>query len=379
MANNIFGYISSGEDFNSRLLTVEKLKTLMGTDRTILVFPPGLGGVATEVTGRGVRTSSVPKPSNIPFVLFSPYIQPQGSLHSLTGTGNPNRIIDELPAPVFTIALPIPVSALTSTTGVSYEDIDLGAVGGLLANHLMKDGIEPFITGAAVGGLAVAGITKALGLNQSISNITMGAAGGAFVGPAALTMGVINAGLAASSAVAQTDLSAMWQRAAGFQQNPFSEVLFKKVPFRTHRFDYTFFPKNEDESKTVDTLIKMFKFYMLPATSSLTVAGVGISKDTGAIFSFPYEFQITYSVQDTTFTLMPSVLESLTVNYGDQTDSPKFFVPTTNNKQYPAKIVLSMQFRETVIITREKIQATNDARDADIALTGSLKGTRYRF
>ena len=113
---------------------------------------------------------------------------------------------------------------------------------------------------------------------------------------------------------------------------------------------------------------------MLPKPATVDFFGT----NPGAGFlEFPYEFQITHSVQDTTFTLLPSVLTVLEVDYGGGTDSPKLFRPGKYGEQYPAKITLSMTFKEMVLLTRDRVMYDDAYKAFEPDVIGAAK--RYRF
>ena len=155
----------------------------------------------------------------------------------------------------------------------------------------------------------------------------------------------------------------------GQANNPYTENAFKNMEFRLHDFNYTFMPKNIEDSRSIDKIISLFKYGMMPK--------VGTSVGGTAFFDFPYEFQITHSIQDTTFTLLPSVLVSLNVDYGGGTDSPKLFRPGIDKEQYPAKITLSMKFKEMVLLTRDKVLYDSSRYANDGPDPAGAK--RYRF
>jgi len=162
----------------------------------------------------------------------------------------------------------------------------------------------------------------------------------------------------------------------GVVENPFTEHIFQKVDARTHTFTYTFLPKNLGESQTIDNIIELFKFYMLPANQAAN-GGIG-GQGQPIFFSFPYEFQIVYSVGATTFQLLPSVLETLSVDYADSVGSPKFFTSDTVGKQYPAKIDLTLVFQEVMLLTRDKIKVEWGGSDMPDKPEGASV-SRYRF
>ena len=345
---NIFDYQTPG-NFEQRTLMPQDLTAMGGMMNSHIRFPESLGA----------------SKSGIPFALFAPYKR-KTNFYSLL---NPVDMFSSLPPPEFTIALPVPASALKMDLGVNYTQYDIGHGGGALVG----------VVNAAIG-------SGSLNLSSAIQNLVDQSLYAGLVGALSLAPGV-----AADELV---------QSALGVTANPFTEQLFKSVDFRTHLFNYTFIPKNESESRRIDAIIQIFKFYMLPAVSSGVLAG-GISTAGNAFFSFPYEFQITYSVADTTFTLLPSVLEKLTVDYAGY-DVPKFFNPNTKNQQFPSKINLQMQFKEMALLTRDRIaldstQSVTTANGSPVKITSphiedynargitgtadeaAINATRYRF
>lgn len=124
--------------------------------------------------------------------------------------------------------------------------------------------------------------------------------------------------------------------------NPFKEVLFESIDFRSFAFKYRFMPKSETESKAVFDIIQQFKFHMHPELS-----------ENKLFFIYPSEFEISYFYEQTEnkyfHKFKPCVLESLDVNYGgEQYSSFKGGNPTEIN--------LSLVFRETEILTKQQIK-----------------------
>lgn len=124
--------------------------------------------------------------------------------------------------------------------------------------------------------------------------------------------------------------------------NPFKEVLFESIDFRSFGFKYRFLPKSEAESLHVKSIIDKFKFHMHPELSTNKL-----------FFIYPSEFQITYYYQDKKndylHSFKPCVLESMDVTYGGDTYSSFL------NKGWPTEINLSLTFRETEILTKDQI------------------------
>ena len=60
-----------------------------------------------------------------------------------------------------------------------------------------------------------------------------------------------------ASGVDSEDLKSLANKAFGRATNPYMEVLFDKVGMRTFGYNFTFSPRNEDETADVQKIIKM--------------------------------------------------------------------------------------------------------------------------
>jgi hypothetical protein len=82
-------------------------------------------------------------------------------------------------------------------------------------------------------------------------------------------------------------LSNIRELATRAKTNPFREVLFETVNYRTFNFRYRFFPKSVDESNKIRNIIKLFKLHMHPELSK-----------TKFFHIYPSEFEIEYYYRD---------------------------------------------------------------------------------
>jgi hypothetical protein len=139
------------------------------------------------------------------------------------------------------------------------------------------------------------------------------------------------------------DVASALSVSTGTALNPFKEVVFESVDFRSFAFKYKFYPKSQGEADSVYNIIKTFKEHMHPT----------LNDKSKLFFIYPSEFQITYYFEggpNPYFHKFKScVLESLDVSYGgDQ------FSSFADGK--PTEIHLSMTFRELEILTRDSIR-----------------------
>lgn len=139
-----------------------------------------------------------------------------------------------------------------------------------------------------------------------------------------------------------TDVQATLSASAKTSLNPFKEVIFESVDFRSFAFKYRFFPKSRQESESIKAIIELFKFHMHPEMSASKL-----------FFIYPAEFQITYYFNNGTnnyfHKFAPCVLETMDVAYGGEQFSS--FADGS-----PTEINVSLVFRETEIITKKMLR-----------------------
>jgi hypothetical protein len=188
--------------------------------------------------------------------------------------------------------------------------------------------MAPLLGAAAVKAIAGAATGIATGdyssLKQSGSDVISGAAAlGLAYGPNA---NAISAG-------------------TGLAFNPRKEQVFKGVDFRTFVFDYQFFPRSQEESRSVLNIIKEFKLHMHPEY-----------KDANKfLWIYPSEFDITYYTngkENQSLHRHPScVLTEMSVNY---TPNGAF---TTFADGTPTQINIQLTFRELAIMDKQRIES----------------------
>jgi len=153
--------------------------------------------------------------------------------------------------------------------------------------------------------------------NMNYANKDLGTLLGVLSGSVGLSLsGAGEAGAALGASLAKlpgafgaADVGSALGVSTGTALNPFKEVVFESVDFRSFAFKYKFFPKSQGEADSVFKIIKTFKEHMHPQLS-----------DGKLFFIYPSEFQITYFFeghQNRYFhKFKPCVLESLDISYG---------------------------------------------------------------
>jgi len=124
--------------------------------------------------------------------------------------------------------------------------------------------------------------------------------------------------------------------------NPFREVLFESVSFRSFNFRYRFLPKSAEETNAIQEIIATFREHMLPSISPERL-----------FFIYPSEFQIGYyfgTDEENMFfhKFAPCALEDLQVEYGSGDGFSSF------KDGAPTEINMTLRFKELEVITREK-------------------------
>ena len=275
-----------------------------------------------------------------------------------------------------TVALYLPSEALKSSYTQTYGDTDLGGVG-VAVNDVSAAGAEGMLasTEAALG--------KAASLKNPIEAIK-GLIGGAEnlysglnLGPA-LAQATVNEAVRGAQGNMGQVVNAL-QRKAGKIINPHKAIIYQGAGgFRTFNFNYVMAPETETEASEIAKIVHFFKWHMHPGTpgthereipgSSQTSTTVPNDISTSISLTYPEEFKIAMYVnrkatQGTTgnykspsvnplFKIKNCFLENLNVDYATS-GAPAFI--TKDGRSVPATTTMSMQFKETVLMTKNSI------------------------
>jgi hypothetical protein len=151
-----------------------------------------------------------------------------------------------------------------------------------------------------------------------------------------------------------------FSQAFGVVQNPMLELLYSKPSFRTFRFEFMFYPRSEKEGKGVQDIIERLRFHQAPE-----VAQGG----TGGFFMVPpSEFDISFYYNGKENPNIPKistcVLTQFSVDYAPNGFSA-YEVPgeaaTKGGTGMPVAIRLSLQFKETEIVTKTLLKNQSDS------------------
>ena len=138
-------------------------------------------------------------------------------------------------------------------------------------------------------------------------------------------------------------------RAFGQADNPFMEVLFESMEVRQFTYNFTFAPRNEEETADVQSIIQLFRFHMSPELQGAQ----------SRFLTLPSEFDIHYmymakdgtnSENDYYNKISTCVLTNCTVDYTP--GAVRSFADGA-----PTQITMGLTFKETETLTKDKVNA----------------------
>lgn len=125
-----------------------------------------------------------------------------------------------------------------------------------------------------------------------------------------------------------------------------AEVLFQGLDYRTFNFEFSFMPSNVKEAQTVDDIINLFTYYMLPDRK----------QNTALSYEIPAEFNLKYMYRGKQnkyiHPALTLVLENVEITYGGE----KFATFRGNEfGAQPVKTDVSLTFREIEVADRSTL------------------------
>jgi len=190
-----------------------------------------------------------------------------------------------------------------------------------------------------------------------------------------------------SSALGGTgQIGSLAAQGAGVFVNPQMQLLYKGVGLRTFQLEFLMTPKTSAEAKTVQNICDTLTFYSLPGIAGAQGGGSGQFLTPPQIFSVQFKFLgqngilgtisnvltsalnnsgLGFLTQGDTgsisnanaaklFTVNDCVLEDVTVDY-----APNGF--SAYKDGYPVQTRLTLQFKETTMITKEQFKGSQVA------------------
>jgi len=215
----------------------------------------------------------------------------------------------------------------------------------------VSDSISSQYEGAELGvlGLAAAG---AVDFVSSMARNDFGAATDALLGSAkgiayeaAKRMGSAVIGdLAGVDGGAVTGLA---NKAFGQATNPYMEVLYKGTGLRTFTYNFSFQPRNEDETNDVQKIIKMFRFHMLPELQGANERFLTLPSTFDIHYMYQFDDE-SHSENSFYSKIATCVCTAVDVNYTP--DGVKSFASGA-----PTAITMNLSFMETEMLTKQHV------------------------
>jgi len=250
---------------------------------------------------------------------------------------------NEKTLPIGMILLPVPTNVVENQ-GVSYNEVEMGALGGELADQIAKmnfnqaaDAIGNYFKGVAEAG---ADLTSAKGRKELAQKLK---------DPNNAAVNAVSIQLRKM----QNPIGFGLNRYFGSAPNPHVTTMFRGVQLRNHTFTWLLAPQSYTETQILKMIIQQFRQSMLPqrTASNMTLA-------------FPDQWHLRFSggldgaisgrggnlppKPNSMYQFKPAVLRNLQINYAP-TGNPSFFRTTGA----PTHVQISVDFLETAIHTRD--------------------------
>ena len=144
-----------------------------------------------------------------------------------------------------------------------------------------------------------------------------------------------------------TDLGDFALQSGGFALNPQVQVLFQGIDFRQFSFDFVLTPYSQEESDTIFEIFKQFKYASAPEMGTNGVFNKGLFMKIPDTFGIKFLYKGVENLKVNK--IGECVLQDINVDYsGSGTWA-------THNDGSPVQIKLSMRFKETIIIDKNRI------------------------
>ena len=213
---------------------------------------------------------------------------------------------------------------ITNSTGASYQGIEQGALG------LAASGGGKFFDAMRRNDFAsAAGILTGTGGNLIAAGLQKALAG------------------AADLFFDSEGASDLYNKAFGNATNPYMEVFFGGMELRTFQYNFTFAPKNQDETDDAKKIIEIFRFHMAPELQGENMRYLTLPSTFDIHYMYQHSKDI--AIENTFYNKIATcVLTNVAVDYAP--NGVKSFADGA-----PTAITMNLSFTETEILTKERI------------------------
>jgi hypothetical protein len=196
-------------------------------------------------------------------------------------------------------------------------------------------------------------------------------------GPAA-TAAIQKGFEAAGSAIGQGSARAAAFLALGGANNPMLELLYSSPSFRQFTFEFMFYPRDEREALEVQSILERLRFHQAPEIDG----GSG-----GLLLIPPSEFELGFYYGGRPNPNLPNigrcVLTNISVNYAPNGWSAYEMFgendPRLGRTGMPTAIQLTLEFKETVILTKASMVRGTGGYKASESVGSRIQETYNRF
>ena len=227
------------------------------------------------------------------------------------------------------IALYLP-AAVQDNTQAGYDGAETGILGLIAAGggaFMDAMGNQDY---AAAAGTLVGGV-------KAISQQALKTVGAELVSTA--TLGAVDA----------DSIARLGAKAFGQAENPFIEMMFKQMSLRDFSYTFTFSPRNQRESEEVQSIIRMFRFHMAPELKGNNHRYLTLPSTFD--IHYMYQYNLESGRENNFYTKISTcVLAGVDVDYTP--GGVKSFADGS-----PTQITMGLSFKETELLTKEKINA----------------------
>ena len=234
--------------------------------------------------------------------------------------------------PTHELRLPLPTS-LKDTTTLSYSTDNLGAIGDIFNGS--------GVTNMAEGSLEANGLRSGVGSATKVEEIAAGYLGSSSRNKLTAFLGKQLGSVAENNA---DTISSAIQQGIGLAPNPNPSVAFKGPDLRHYSFSWAFYPKNEDESRAIHTMINVLKSSALPENNTSQSAAVLKYPKLVQLNFFPWDYNGSgywYWSSSSIIKFKKSFITAVDVDYSPF-GTPAFFKGT----RLPVSYTLSLAFQE---------------------------------
>lgn len=242
------------------------------------------------------------------------------------------------------VVLPIPLTGLKESTGISLSDYDLGLTGALTAD-------------ATAIGVSLSNSSDIIGdagtmASNAYQNLAGQAKNGSTVASAASAVG--SAALRSAGSSLAPQLVAGFDVGKGQTMNNFTTLTFNNVNLRSHSFSWIFYPESSEDSDIISQIRMKFQQAAHPSYVAGGKGTIGRVLLNYPMLVFPYV--LIDGADKYFYQFKPCLIENVTFTYLNDNG-----VALMKGGK-PASVAMSLSLKETAIWTGEDYGVESGAR-----------------